>query len=1717
MFQKKTTNKISISRVSEITCTIIRCAALSLQSQYNTNNMLLLRLLAYVLLFCGLGHQAAAQIFVGQDTLYGNEWIDFDRTYYKLNVLDDGICRIGTNVLLNAGLPVGSIVGSDWRVFRHGAQVPIHASTTGVFGPSDFIEFFGQKNRTEIEQHLYDDPAAQMLNPWHSLFSDTSAYYLVQAPNLPALRLTPTPNNLSNLPSAEPFCWRTQTQVLASGYAKRQIAEDVIYSWFNGDGFHGGAATELAYSVTPTELFTGTSANARFRIRYGANQLAHKTSLKLNGSEVAFDQYYNWKLFDRSFDLPLSAFAPALSINVDGTDGPTDRSFVAGYELRYPATFNFTGQKTRFEIEGNLQDKYLEINGLDVAGGTPILYDITNNLRIVTDLDGTKVRVRLPANTNVRQIVVATPNAGITNIVSLRPVNFRNYTLEPSADYIIVSNKKLYKDPQDNNTDHVAAYADYRRSAAGGSHKVAIVDVTELYEQFGFGLANNPLAMRNFTHFIKKKWPNASNLFIIGKGLEYQSLRANSTYSTLVDSLHHVPMYGFPATDQMFVMRRGGISEPLMSVGRIAVTKPSQILDYLDKVRDLEAEQQNAPQTLDGRAWMKRVIHASGGTVDDASLLRTYVDQLATVIRDNRFGADVRRFYKVSNDPVQSSGFEEIKTLVNQGVSMWMIFGHSAPNIVDFDIGISSNYANRPRYPFLMIMGCFTGTCSLPTQGIGEDYVLAPDRGAIAYAASVYYGFTSALNSFGNGLYDQMGGPQYGKSIGEAMRANIATHANTQDPTLIALYHQYALQGDPAVHTQTAPGPDYVLDPQSVELDPNPIPTEKETFDLSFDLVNIGENKAAQIAVKVEERQPDNSLKTIVLDTVSAPALRNKLYYTINNANAQTGYHRFLFQADVFNAVEEQPAAAELNNNLVASNGEAGVEVYFYANDVQPAFPPDFAIVPKQQVVLHASASGGGQLVRYLFELDTLETFTSPYKRSTEFNQAGGLMRWPQNLGLPDSTVVYWRVARDSIVNGQVLWKTSSFLYLEGSKPGWNQSDFGQYKTNLFTTQVADEAKRKIEFSNNVSYLLLNIGLREGGTFPGMRNSFNEGILSNFRLNEAGFFGGAAIMVHDPNTGRVIWNPPGGPHNPAPSDKRKFFFHFDTADSLRRVAMMEFIKNDIPDGAIVGVFISNASWGGYSSAPKDWAKDSISYGSNLFQVFESVGAKQVREMADYPANVPPAYGLIFKKNDANFEPIDTIVRTQGQYLELRSNYTARWFTGDMASRRIGPAKAWNSLHFRPAASDAPQDEVQLQLYGIRPDGTDSLLMTFANAADTSLQAFTVAQFPFLRMAYTSTDSVLHTAQPLHYARVLYDPIPEGALDPAAKFEFASDTLERGDVVRTRMAFANISNANFDTLLVRYRIENQSGSPVEFIQKTRALAIGDTLHVTGILPTKNLPTGAQRLLVDVNPDNDQPELYHFNNVLFRGFYVRGDQRNPLLDVTFDGNRLMDGDLISPKPVVNVRLADENRFLALGDTSLFEIMVVFPDGSKRLLPFGDPSVVFFPASGNLDSKNEARVEWRPFFDQDGDYELTAQARDASGNTSGNQKYNVRFKVINKSSISNVLNYPNPFSTSTCFYYTMTGFETPTRFKLQIMTVSGKVVREVTEEEFGPLQAGTHQSQFCWDGKDAFGDQLANGVYLYKITARKQDGAPFEFFEQTAIDGYFKGGIGKMVLVR
>jgi flagellar hook assembly protein FlgD len=80
---------------------------------------------------------------------------------------------------------------------------------------------------------------------------------------------------------------------------------------------------------------------------------------------------------------------------------------------------------------------------------------------------------------------------------------------------------------------------------------------------------------------------------------------------------------------------------------------------------------------------------------------------------------------------------------------------------------------------------------------------------------------------------------------------------------------------------------------------------------------------------------------------------------------------------------------------------------------------------------------------------------------------------------------------------------------------------------------------------------------------------------------------------------------------------------------------------------------------------------------------------------------------------------------------------------------------------------------------------------------------------------------------------------------------------------------------------------------------------------------------------------------------------------------------------------------------------------------------------------------------------------------------------------------------------------------------MTVTGKIVRTIFKDELGPIRIGRNITDFAWDGKDEFGDQLANGVYLYRVYTGI-NGSEIEK-RATVADGYFKKGWGKMYLMR
>jgi flagellar hook assembly protein FlgD len=280
-------------------------------------------------------------------------------------------------------------------------------------------------------------------------------------------------------------------------------------------------------------------------------------------------------------------------------------------------------------------------------------------------------------------------------------------------------------------------------------------------------------------------------------------------------------------------------------------------------------------------------------------------------------------------------------------------------------------------------------------------------------------------------------------------------------------------------------------------------------------------------------------------------------------------------------------------------------------------------------------------------------------------------------------------------------------------------------------------------------------------------------------------------------------------------------------------------------------------------------------------------------------------------------------------------------------------------------------------------------------------------------------------------------------------------------------------------------------------------------------------GALTPVVTVNPlTNRQPELYFYNNTLTLAPYTVSDGNvPPILDVAVDGRHLLNGDIVSPTPSISIQLKDEDKLRHIKDVSAFTVLLQKPGQATATLVSTDRNPELqFTVDSTSQAGSVARLDYQPGKTtklDEGMYTLQVQGRDRSSNAAGTQTYQVKFEVVKASTITNVYPYPNPVTSKARFVFTVTGQELPRDMKIQIMTLTGKVVREIFMNELGPLHIGNNITDYAWDGTDQYGDRLANGTYLYRVSLNDPSG---EFTQRsTAGDKAFQKDWGKLVLLR
>lgn len=305
-------------------------------------------------------------------------------------------------------------------------------------------------------------------------------------------------------------------------------------------------------------------------------------------------------------------------------------------------------------------------------------------------------------------------------------------------------------------------------------------------------------------------------------------------------------------------------------------------------------------------------------------------------------------------------------------------------------------------------------------------------------------------------------------------------------------------------------------------------------------------------------------------------------------------------------------------------------------------------------------------------------------------------------------------------------------------------------------------------------------------------------------------------------------------------------------------------------------------------------------------------------------------------------------------------------------------------------------------------------------------------------------------------------------------------LDKPATAQTR---ANDANAK----QLDYQIQNN------IIYRGRVQATNGEFTFSFIVP-KDINYRFDSSRISIYAENQQIDAAGYENRIIVGGSADSagtDNKGPSISLFMNDFSFVNGGMTTANPVFLATLYDENGINTAGSGIGREIIATLDKGTQQ-----ERSIVlneFFQTK--VDSYQEGELKYHLANLPTGKHTITLKAWDVYNNSA---EATLEFIVDKDEDIvlSNILNYPNPFSTHTNFHFDHNKPGQDLTVQIQIMTISGRVVKNFYSEIIG---AESHIQIFDWDARDEYGDKLAKGVYIYRLRVKSGDGKWVEKFEK------------------
>ncbi|MBX3102098.1 MAG: hypothetical protein KF690_06300 [Bacteroidetes bacterium] len=1618
-----------------------------------------------------------------------HSWIQSGQTYLKISgVSTSGVYRLpGSKLLANPEFANANPDVRNLHLMYRGQEIAVYIQDNNGnnrLDADDFIEWFGQVNGGEDDDDLFRNytdgrwNAAARTNPYRSIYSTASFYFLTWNNILRAGTFTytneTTPPDYATLPQQTFFRHTVRRDYVSQNYTGVGNQNSLVHEQFlnsdyiAGEGVTGPAISSPAFqpnsgggantttNVLTSFPYTGSTRPVEVQLRMtSASRFGVKRQRVQFGSVT---QEYITPAMEsnvRSFTATIADVAsgvPNIAISTFG-DAP-DIINVPFIRVVYDrlTRFNNDAQAHVPWTNTNLEDKYFRFESMNLSG-QGMVYDLTNRRRITGVVDGSNLHAV------VRRAFAPEHDMWVTSTGTIEntSTNLQVTTALATPHARPNAGAQFVIIAARSFSASAEAYAQYRT----GRFSTKVVYVDDLQDEFAYGNFT-PIAIKRFMQYALTQWTvRPQHVLLWGP-----PSGSNNAY---------VYTWGYPPTDYEYVSNFDGNNPnyvPLAGIGRVNVRDNAQGQAYLSKVQEYEA--------MGNESWMKQGLFFGGGTTsfEHNTIENTLRDMMST-FENCPFAGTGYLYQKRSTTGTQNEATPEVTQAINDGNVAISFFGHSNAVRWDLEILPPQLYTNYHKYPFIYAAGCYTGNYAAGNW-LGQQWVLEPDRGAIGWLSNTDLGLLSQLRNYMRVLYDNAFRLRINQPLSSVIGSTISSIRST-DGSYAARNHirQICLHGDPSVILKNPLQPDLVLTEADVKFDPASFGSENDSVTVILTPRNLGICFADSFDVRVVQTVGNEVPYTHPLKRFPPYAFTDTLRIRLRNQGiTKPGPSRYEICLDAENVITE----LDETNNCVT------LERFIPSLVPSLVYPWPYAVINKQGISLRAATYGitRQENLRYVFEIDTVYEFSTPAKRSAMVisNTLGAEWKLPAPYEqFRDSTVYYWRVRLAD--NPEVIWATGSFQYINGPKEGWAQARPPQFFENSTSRVQMNRQTRRWQFepvSRNLTATVSPYSIDIDKTF--CNTSDQPAILPNNTILLLGI-------------------------NHKTLECYGFNIFLGNAEWIRLESNLQAITaivNSMPQGDYLVLVGRNVDRNLLTPA--------------FFQALQQLG------ISNQLTTVPPMQGssnfhfsLMGRKGSALGQSIEVYGTSASDPTRLSARLFSSQPQGTVTSVIAGPSGGWQDLIWDwKRTPNEPNEQVTVDLVGVRTNNTETTLLSNLQPGTYDISGYPVADYPYMRLRGTLQDPDNRTAPQLDNWYLLYQELPDAAIDPYVNFSFHADTVLQGETVRITLNARNLSQIDMDSLLVSFQVRGENGAitTVGTWRGPRLLANQTSFPIAFSFSTFDFP-GQNTLIVTINPNNDQPEKYFFNNVYNQAFFVRKDIINPILDVTFDGRHIMDGDIVAPTPQIVVQLNDENPYYLMTDPAAFEVYFKkdnLDEGDRGdLVDMNSGLLTFEPATT---AENKARITFSPQRLEDGDYVLTVNGQDVNGNLAGRVRYRVKFRVMNESTITDVINYPNPFSTCTRFVYTLTGDVMPEVFQVQIYTVTGKQVKTIDLKAEGEVFVGQHITQYCWDGTDEFGDKLANGVYLYRVnfrlpgntTVRKNDEATSKYFEK---------GWGKMYIMR